>query len=469
MGKLESTMSIEDLTKAIDCSYDGIHILDKDGNTLYINSACERIEGVNLEEIKKRNIKELVDLGYYNESVTLKVLEEKKAVTIVQKANNGKVVLTTGNPIYKNGTIDKVVVNSRDVTELRMLKEELEQKEKENSRYKEELELLRNEQMADKETVYKSEELKKMFEAAKIVAKVDSTVLILGESGVGKGVLSRFIHKFSMRKDEPYVKVDCSAIPEALFESEIFGYEKGAFTGAEKSGKKGLIEIANGGTVFLDEVGELPIASQAKLMRVIQEKEIVRVGGTDPIKVDVRVIAATNRNIKEMVSKKEFREDLYYRLNVVPIEIPPLRERKDDILPLVNNLLHELNKKYGFNKKMTNKALNELTSYDWPGNVRELENFVERIVVISEKELIDDVDLVSSKFSFLQGEDYKSQLMKFEKEVLESAIEKYGSIPKAAEKLSLDVSTVRRKLYRLNTFAHDGSVKMHEDDAKLHE
>lgn len=377
-NEAEYRRRIEALEEAFEASYDGIHILDSDGRTLLINKACERIEGITKEDIGDKTISRLVEEGYYDKSVTLMVLDEKREVTELQRAKNGKSILVTGMPIYDDsGEIVRVIVNSRDITELMDLREQLRHKENLLNMYKEELNFynMRSKFIAN------SEPMKMVIKTAVSVAKVNSNVLITGESGTGKSLVAEIIHKNSSRKERDFVKIDCGAIPDNLFESELFGYEGGAFTGADSKGKAGLVEMADGGTLFLDEIGEISPMSQAKLLRFIQEKQFYKIGGKEPVEVDVRIIAATNRDLEEMVKEKAFREDLLYRINVIPIEIPPLRKRKEDILPLVLNRLRKINNEYDMKRSISAKAMDKLIEYGWPGNVRELENVIERIAV----------------------------------------------------------------------------------------
>ena len=457
MIELSDKDQIEIFKTAFESSYDGIHILDSEGNTLYINQACTRIEGISVEEAMNKNISKLVEDGVYSESVTLKVLKTNAPVTIIQTAKNGNQVLATGTPIYDNdGKIDKIVVNSRDITDLNALKLELSEKEELARKYQSELELLRLEKFEADNIISKSPAMQKIIRLAMTVAKVESTVLITGESGVGKGVLAEFIHVNSHRKNGPFIKIDCSSIPESLFESELFGYEKGAFTGAEKSGKLGLLELGEEGTVFLDEIGEMPLSMQPKLMRAIQDKEIVAVGGKKVKQLDIRIIAATNVDLFQMVRDKLFREDLYYRLNVIPVAIPPLRERKEDIMPLIQLVIERVNKDYGWSKRIASDAMEILIDYAWPGNVRELENLVERMMVSTFGQVIEAKDIpfgavgnVRNKFEFEDSKNnYKKILANFDYYLIENAIAETGSIPKAAEKLGINVTTLRRKIER---------------------
>lgn len=451
MDDMYKGLPIKAIITAFEASYDGLHILDKNGNTLYINDACTRIEGTSKEEVKSKNIRELVRDGVYSESVTLEVLEKKKAVTITQNTLNGNEILCTGTPVFDgNGEIEMVVVNSRDVTDLNNLKHELSLREKQ-------IQDLKLEQRLYSDIVAYSATMQKILNLALNIAKVDSSVLITGESGVGKGVMARFIHDNSGRAEAPFVKVDCSSIPENLFESELFGYEKGAFTGANVSGRTGLLEMANGGTVFLDEIGEMPLSMQPKLMRAIQDREIMPVGGKKTRKIDVRFISATNIDIYMAVKEKKFREDLFYRLNVVPFRIPPLRERREDIPPLINLKVDMINKRYGFDKSISARAFDCLVRYDWPGNVRQLENTVERILVSSSGAIIEEDDLPSEitgrasnghEEIDIYSKNYKELLAEYDNKIITAALSKEGSIPKAAAFLGIDASTLRRKLYK---------------------
>ncbi|HHY47068.1 MAG TPA: sigma 54-interacting transcriptional regulator [Firmicutes bacterium] len=303
-----------------------------------------------------------------------------------------------------------------------------------------------------------SAEMGKILQVAARVSRVNTTVLILGESGVGKEVIARFIYRMSDRKDGPFVKVNCGAIPETLLESELFGYETGAFTGARKTGKPGLIEMASGGVFFLDEVCELPPGLQVKLLQVLQERQVTRLGGTRPIKVDVRILAATNRDIHKMVKEGSFRSDLFYRLNVVPIVVPPLRDRKDDIIPLLYHFLDKLCRRYGMCKSVSEDVKEALVNYDWPGNVRELENLVERLVVTAEKDEITLDDLPDYLRSCSVDRTapvvvsdvvpLKDAVEEVERQIIEKAVSRYHNTYKIAEVLGINQSTVVRKIHK---------------------
>ncbi len=316
--------------------------------------------------------------------------------------------------------------------------------------------------------VVKSEKVLELIDIVKNVANTPATVLLTGESGVGKEVFAKAIHQLSNRAKKPFIKINCAAIPEDLLESELFGYEKGAFTGANTV-KKGKFELANGGTIFLDEIGDMPLSLQSKILRVIQEKEVERLGGSKPIKIDVRIIAATNKNLEKMVYEGTFREDLYYRLNVIPIHIPPLRERKEDIPVLIYFFLDKFNKMYGKNLTISKDLVELLSEYDWPGNVRQLQNTIERMVILAKSEKLDFNDLpVDIKNKIVNVKDKKnssqndekisittSQLPKtvqeIEKEAIEKALKKSGYVvKKAAKVLGMTPRQVRYRMEKYN-------------------
>jgi DNA-binding NtrC family response regulator len=305
-----------------------------------------------------------------------------------------------------------------------------------------------------KEIIGKSEEIRKVFTLVDKVADTDSTILVCGESGTGKELIARAIHYRSMRASSPFVSINCGALPENLLESELFGHVKGSFTGAIKD-KDGLFKVASGGTFFLDEVGETSPAIQVKLLRVLQEREIIPVGGTSPIKVNARLIAATNADLEKAVQDDTFRADLYYRLNVIPIVIPPLRHRRDDIPLLVEHFLEKVSIKNGEKKNITKDAMNLLTEYEFPGNVRELENIIERAVILQEGDQVDVDDLpdkVRSRTcsrSSLSLDKAQMTLEELEKEYLISVLEETNwQKKKASSILGINASTLYRKIQR---------------------
>jgi len=307
--------------------------------------------------------------------------------------------------------------------------------------------------------IFRSEEGKALVDTMIRIANVKTTVLITGESGTGKEVAANIIVSNSNRRKKPFIKINCGAIPENLVESELFGYEPGSFTGAKKGVKIGAFEAANGGTIFLDEISELPLQQQVKLLRVIQEGEIVRIGSASPVKIDVRIIAATNDDLEKKVKNKEFRKDLWYRLNVIHLVIPPLRNRREDIGYLVDEILKSCEKKYGIKKTISEKGMQELLSYDWPGNVRELENMIEGKVILTKSDVIDsffvkkennDMEWISNVDELLDRYEYKEIMDMIDKRLMEVALAKYKSTYKAAEAMGISQSTIVKKLKRYN-------------------
>lgn len=444
----------KELDAIIDSVYEGLYITDGKGYTTRINKSYTRITGIKPEEVIGWHMQDLVEKGYYSQSVTLIVLEKKQPVTIMHTIKGAKRCLITGNPVFdEKGEIICVVTTVRDITELINLKEKLERSEELTRRYHLELEHLRQ-QMVKSDLIGNSKEIKMVEELAERASQVDATVLLLGETGVGKDIIARKIHRESPRREGPFIKVNCAAIPENLLESELFGYEKGAFTGAQNKGKPGMFELADSGTILLDEVGDLPLNLQAKLLRVLQEKEITRIGGTKPQKLNLRIIAATNRDLQKLVGKSLFREDLYYRLNVVPINIPPLRARREDIPLLARHYLNIYNQKYNRKKQLSSSALEILTRYNWPGNVRELTNLLERLVIITNENIIDCEHLqglVENDKPALLADNRSSEALleeavaRLEKELITRALSVHKSTRKAARVLGVSQPTVVRK------------------------
>ncbi|HZG73394.1 MAG TPA: sigma 54-interacting transcriptional regulator, partial [Chondromyces sp.] len=329
----------------INSSFDPIFVADKYGYGVLMSDAYTMVTGLRKEQLVGKHMRDLVKEGLISDSISLHVLKKKERMTMVQIVN-GKELLVTGNPIFdENGEIAAVVTNLRDVSVLNSLKEELNRTKELAEKYWRELERYQEkEKMNTHEGIIaNSSNMAMVVDLAQKIARVQSTVLLLGESGVGKEVIANLIQKLSDRADKPFIKINCAAIPKDLLESELFGYEKGAFTGANEKGRPGLFEQAHTGTIFLDEIGEMPLQLQVKLLRVLQEYEVVRIGGGKTIKIDVRIISATNKDLESLVAKGEFRQDLYYRLNIVPIRIPALRERQEDIPLLAHYFLNKVN------------------------------------------------------------------------------------------------------------------------------
>jgi PAS domain S-box-containing protein/TyrR family helix-turn-helix protein len=440
-----------EMEAVIESMFDGLYVTDGQANTLRINKGFERVMGITQEQCMGRNMADLVREGVFSRSGTLVALETGKRATISLTASTGKEAIVTSNPIYdENGDIIMVVTNVRDITELSTLQRELERVESLQELYKTELEQMKLEN--SRSLMMTSVKMKELVHMVIRIAAVDSTVLIQGESGTGKELIAEIIHKYSNCSDKPFIKVNCGAIPENLLESELFGYESGAFTGANKSGKAGMFELAKGGMIFLDEIGELPLKLQVKLLRVLQDRTIMRVGGIKPIKIECRVIAGTNRDLTTMIDNNQFRLDLFYRLSVIPVTVPPLRDREEDIPVLMNYFLNIFNQKYSMNKRIDTGVYNMLTDYKWPGNVRELENLMERLVVTCLNDIITVDDLPSDIRSHTMLPLAPKRLMPLkqalentERELLKKAFATYCSSYQIAQVLGVNQSTVVRK------------------------
>ncbi|PKM75956.1 MAG: AAA family ATPase [Firmicutes bacterium HGW-Firmicutes-15] len=446
----------KELDAIIDSSFDGLYITDGDGITLRLNKAFERITGVHAREFLGRNVVDIEEEGIVSESVSAIAIKRREPVTIMQKMKTGKTTLATGNPIFdESGNIFRVVCNVRDITELNRLKQKLEEVEGLSQHYESQLRSLKLQYTGSNKIIINSVKMKNLLGMVIRLAQFDSTILVTGESGTGKELIAEIIHSNSTRKCGPYIKVNCGAIPENLLESELFGYDYGAFTGAKKEGKAGYFQLANGGTIFLDEIGDLPFNLQVKLLRVLQNREIVRVGGVKSLPIDVRIVTGTNRNLLELVEKKLFREDLYYRLNVVPVHVPPLRDRKEDIPSLVAHFMQMYNRKHKINRTISAEVVEIFMGYNWPGNVRELENLIERLLVISTKNILTREDLPSflgeaifENISevFVSGIiPLQEAVESVEKQILERAYAKYRTTRQMAKELKIDASTVVRK------------------------
>lgn len=436
----------------IECIDDGIFILDDKSTVLEINE--KGLGTKKREDIVGRTMRELINEGIYRDSCTLKVIKSKSKETMFQYDETE--TLTTGIPYIKDGKIEMIVCCERELKEIDIMKEQLRINEEKLDKYKSEINYLRS--ILAKETkdiVLESPKMKQVVELALTAAKYDSRVLVEGETGVGKEIIAKLIYRNGIRKNGPFIAVNCSAIPENLIESELFGYEKGSFTGADEKGKKGYFELANKGVLFLDEIGEISLSFQSKLLRALQENEIQRIGGKKSIKIDVQVIAATNKNLAEKVQTGEFKADLFYRLNTFPIMIPALRDRQADIVPLIYSFADKFNKKYGTQKRFSLSSLNVLQVYEWPGNVRELENIIERLVLTIRDDIInaEHVRAILGMREKTFGEIGEKGTLKEVAELAEKElIKKYMEIYKDSEDLekALDVSraTLNRKLLK---------------------
>lgn len=449
-----------DLEAIVDSIYDEVLVVDSLGKIIRVsNRSTHQLWGVDPQTVIDQNILELEDKGWFKPSVTRKVIEEKKKVSIVQHNRFGRKILAVGNPIFnRKQELERIVIASRDITAEKKLEEELQEAKTLKEQYRKEVDILKKVQGSQKRIIYQSEQIKNLMFEVERIATVESTVTIYGESGVGKELIAQAIHQLSPRAEKPFVRINCGSIPENLLESELFGYEKGAFTGALVQGKKGLFELANEGTLFLDEIGELPLNLQVKLLRAIQEREIMKIGGSKAIPINIRIITATNKNLEEMVAKGTFREDLYYRIHVIPLFIPPLRERVEDIEPIVYHFLDYYNERFTSKKYFSEDALEMLKSFEWPGNIRQLQNVTERAMVTSAGQMITANDLVK-----ILDDRKKSQapvevhsiiplqhaVQDTEKQLLQLALLKYKTLTKVAEVLEVSQPTISRLYNKL--------------------
>jgi len=450
--------------------YDGIYLADGQGKTLFINKAYTRITEIQPEEVVGKYVDDLVAAGIYKNAVTMEVIKGKTQVNAVgESLRNGIKMLITGSPIFdEEGAVKNVVVIDREITDLLTMKDELERSqqkmqavEKDKVKTVREVELLRRQQLSEG-MIGGGVETKQLLMQVRQVAGLDTTVLITGETGTGKEVVANEIYINSPRQNGPFIKVNCAAIPANLLEAELFGYEKGAFTGATTTGKMGLFELADKGTLLLDEIGEMPLELQAKLLRVLQQKEVTRIGGVKPIKLDVRIISATNCDLKELVKRGKFREDLYYRLYVFPIEITPLRARLRDIEDLAQHFLAMYNAKYGKHILLPEAGVKLFAQYSWPGNVRELQNVIERLVIIAEpgagigvEQISGILNLVPQQMDTIAAGGLKEMVERVEREAISKALQEQGSTRKAAKILKIDQSTIVKKAKRLGIGIND--------------
>jgi len=462
----------------LDLIKDGVYISDREGKTLWINTMYERLTGLKSSKLVGRPVEILTTEGIFDTIVNPKVVKTGKPATSVQTDRKGKKLVLNGYPIFNdNGEVALVVTFVRDMTLMNQLREQILSQRKLIDKYRTNVQHLNEERK--RPLVANSPAIAELNRKVEDFAVTDATVLLQGETGVGKDVYARHIHQDSVRLGKPFVKVDCPTIPETLFESELFGYAPGAFSGAHPKGKLGFLEMADGGTLFLDEVGELPLGMQAKLLRTLQDREFIRVGSTKIRKLDIRVIAATNRDLEKEMKAKRFRSDLFYRLQVAVITIPPLRERREDIAPLAMHFLGHYANRYKKNLQFDPIVLDAFSNYRWPGNVREIKNLIQSLTITMQNSLISISDLPSNMIGHIadtcrdpasvpaakqpkvatesaftdmrpdlkEGDhSLKSIMSDIERQILSSAIEKHGSHAKVAKLYKIDRSTLFRKL-----------------------
>ena len=456
-----------ELDAIIDSSSDGLFVCDGTGTVIRVNPASERIHKVKAGQIIGRSMVDLIEQGFIDRSAALEAIETRQTVSLLQNKDNRKLI-STGTPVFNDaGELIRVVVSERDITEIDNLQRRLEEQQALKDELQHQLAELQQTVLQTRKIIARSPKMVKVLQQALKVSKVNSSVLITGESGVGKGLVANLIHKNSDRADKPLIHINCGAIPETLIESELFGYQKGAFTGARTEGKPGYLELANGGTLFLDEIAELPPSAQVKLLRFLEDGNITRLGDTRGRQVDARILAATHRDLKQMVAAGTFRHDLYYRLNVIPLHVPPVRDRAECLLPLIRHHIDYFAARTGSPRRLSHAATEALMAYPFPGNLRELMNICERAVVMSETEVIDLPDL-PREIHFRAGEQslpslawppqmsLKQILESVERSLLAKMLKTHRSQAQIAEALGASQPTIARRLKKYGLVAAAG-------------
>lgn len=452
-----------DFKQIVDELDDSIFITDKEGNVLYVNPAYTRNTGITPDRVLNHNVHDLIEKDkLYSGGAIPDVLRTKKsAFRLSTTYGTGAPLLgyASGTPVFdSDGNLHQVIASSRPIVTLQALKEDFNIFVRQVQEMNPQNTNTESEKHLSTEMIGKDGTLANIWTLISHVAPSDATVLITGESGAGKEVIADEIYRNSKRNDKPFVKINCAAIPAHLLESELFGYEKGAFSGANAKGKPGLFEMANHGTLMLDEIGDMPMDLQVKLLRAIQQQEITRIGGSKPIHLDIRFLALTNSNLKEKIANGTFRQDLYYRLNVIPIYVPPLRERIADIEPLCNRFIEIFSEKYNRPFSLTEQQLYYLKQYSWPGNIRELENIIEYLVLCSSGiGQVDDSIIAGLLNISLEQEplhsdniDFSTAVAQFEKNLLENTLKTCGNLREAGQKLNINASTISRKIKQYN-------------------
>lgn len=454
---IETGISKEIFFSIMDAIDDGVFITDHEGIVLFVNDSYLRLTGLQRENLLNQPIQNLVKQGVFSRSVSMDVIKIPQKQTILQSLKNGKELLVTGHPVFtkNSSTLAAVITSVRDITVLTQAQnaqKELEQIKKTQKKYS-----------TTKSTLgfleHSSDSTNATYTQANRLASSDIKILIQGNTGTGKTVLARHIHKQSSRKDKPFLEINCATMPDGLLESELFGYVPGAFTGALQKGKKGLFEVVNGGTLFLDEVGDLPLALQAKILKVIEDNRFIPVGGYEYIYTDVRIISATHHDLQELIGKGLFRNDLFYRLCVATLHLDDLKDRVVEIEPLLQLYLDIFNKKYNTHKSYAPATIQLIKQYIWPGNIRELTNFVEQTVVMSYEDVIQPDDIpeniqqsIQCKKNYIKtttsDKNLKSQIAEFEFNLIAEALDKFKTTQKAAEALGIDQSTLVKKRQR---------------------
>lgn len=449
------------VTKILNNPFIGICVTDEKGVCILLNDTHKKISGMAQENFIGKNMCSLANNNTISVSSTAQVLRTGREVNLFQTNATNKSYDVKGVPVYNEyGKIKYVVNYLLDVTEMEKFKDLISQLKEDKEEAENKIKRLTQAQKMDGEIVFCSDKMKRTIDVAKKVAKHDSSVLICGPSGSGKELIANLIHANSLRKSQPFIKINCAAIPDQLLESELFGYEPGAFTGGNPRGSTGIFEAANGGSLLLDEIGEMPMNLQAKLLRVLQNQEVRRIGSDISTQVDVRIIASTNASILDLIQEKKFREDLYYRLNVVEIDVPHLEERKQDIPTLIAHFIKHYNTKYDENKSIRWDGIKYLMECEYPGNIRELKNVVERVLVQNNKEEITYTDVVNTigknkcehsidkPILDIQGCTLKELMDNYEKQILCEGLSIYHNAENAAKHMGIDRSTMSRKLHK---------------------
>lgn len=440
--------------KIVESSHDEIYVCDGEGRTLYCNKTFEKNYGLSPKEMIGKTAMDLVTGGYSNQTPVPEVIRTKAAFTLPQETATGKRLMITATPyLTPEGSIDFIVENCRDTTELEAMRQVLEAKTSEAERYKLEAQSLLQLSDASSESadVALSHTMRQLNEKARRIAPTDASVLILGETGTGKSHMAQFLHRHSHRNDRPFISVNCAALSPTLFESELFGYASGAFTGALPRGRQGLAALAEGGTLFFDEIGDLSLALQVKLLELIQDKRYCPVGSSVYQQADLRIVVATNRDLRSLVDQGLFREDLFYRLKVIELLMPPLRERKEDLSVFLDSFLAKFNRIYGLHKQFSPETRSILMAYNWPGNIRETQNLIHNLVLMSKELLIDPADLPSTLvLESTHGEsaemlgDWDHLMESYERHIIQKAYKQAESSYKLANLLGISQSKASR-------------------------
>ena len=446
------------LTTIFETSSDGIWVCDATGKIIALNRASERLNGINANEVIGHHVSIMIEKDIVDQNITPEVIRTRQPLSIMQFIKRtGRYLLVTGTPAFdESGNLFLVVVNERDMTELNWLQKKLEEVQIEAEKMKSELAELNLQRLQDQNIVAESSAMRQVYNLAMRLSKAEaSNILINGESGTGKGMLSQFIHQNSPRASRPMITINCAALPETLLEAELFGYEKGAFTGAKQNGKVGLFELANEGILFLDEIADIPFSIQAKLLKYLDDYEILRLGSTKPKKIDCLLIAATNQDLGLLVRNKQFRHDLFHRLNTFTIKVPPLRDRREDIFALTQTYLSTFNRKYKKKNVIHAEGLTALQNHPFPGNVRELVNIIQEAVVMCDNQAIDrfitaklqntnsepnDAENSSEPFSL------EEQINRYENQLLLRSAKNCSTTLELAKALKISQATAFRKL-----------------------